>query len=89
MVAFSNSGFGMVVTVFSIHLFRTEGDQDQSPTMARIGIIGLVSSIFNSTNIKLASILQFIGFYRLFKVAKNTIKLIDTVVTYGQLARTF
>lgn len=73
----------MVVTVFSIHLFRTEGDQDQSPTMARIGIIGLVSAIFNTSNLNLASILQFAGFYRLFEVTKNTIELVDTVVTDG------
>jgi hypothetical protein len=83
MVAFSNSGFGMVVTVFSIHLFRTEGDQDQSPTMARIGIIGLVSAIFNTSDLILASILQFAGFYRLFEVTKYTIELVDTVVTNG------
>jgi hypothetical protein len=79
----------MVVTVFSIHLFRAEGDRDRSPTMARVGIIGLVFVIFNSTALKLTSILQFMGFYRLFKVAKNTIKLINTVVTNTQLSSTF
>jgi hypothetical protein len=57
-VAFSHSGFGMVVTVFSIHLFRADGDQDRSPSIARVGIIGIVLMIFNSSTLNLVSILQ-------------------------------
>jgi hypothetical protein len=65
--AFNSLGFGMVVRVISIHLYRPEAGQLLTQTPTRIGIIGIVWIRFNSTDPSFEKYFAvYLIFYRLF-----------------------